>query len=447
MFEELHENLEGLRRVFTDEASPVEAERVAAHLTGCRECWLLATRAMAGHKTTGGIAIPGPLRPLVDLYEMEQTRLEEWLEAQAIWTEVRSLSPKAKRDKVRLTRSLHTLSFLEALLEEGGAAGAPAESEELFYLALLVAGQLPSPRFSVDLKNDLCAECCAEIANARRRSAKWGAARDALKKGAEYARNGSTNGVAEGKLLCVVGALEDDLGNSEEAVGILRQAAGLFEAAAQGFLRSRTFVQLAYILVDVNPAESLQVAEQALSLIPADYPRLVWFAETIRINGLIALGAPHEALLRFNALKVLYEQFREPVIQLRRRFTAARILEHLGRTQRAESLFQEVIASDLEHGLVKDFFLDLVYLLGFYLRRGQTADAIALCRRAGQELSLLEDEEGSGETARDQMREVWRSLEEEVRKGTVGLGATTVLRNYIKAHWRTPASEPPSFQV
>ena len=44
MFEQAHENPEGLRRVFAGEASPVEAERVAAHLTGCRECWLLATQ-------------------------------------------------------------------------------------------------------------------------------------------------------------------------------------------------------------------------------------------------------------------------------------------------------------------------------------------------------------------------------------------------------------------
>ncbi len=120
-------------------------------------------------------------------------------------------------------------------------------------------------------------------------------------------------------------------------------------------------------------------------------------------------------------------------------------MEHLGRPQRAESLFQEVIAGDLEHGLVKNFFLDLVYLLGFYLRRGQSAEAIAVCRRASQELSLLDDEEGSGELARDQMRMVWRRLEEEVKRGNIELGATAVLRNYIKAHWRFPASDPPFF--
>jgi tetratricopeptide (TPR) repeat protein len=445
MFEEAHENLEELRRLFAGQMSPVEAERVAAHLASCRECWLLATRAMAAQQTTGAVTLQPPLGLLVELHEVERARLEEGLEAQALWANLRSLSTKARRDRVRLTRSLHTLGFLGVLLAEGATSG-PSESEELFYLAVLVAGQLPFPKFSVELKHDLCAESYAGLANAHRRLAKWPAAREALKRGTEHAARGLKKGVVEGTLLCVEGALAEDLGNSLEAAGILRRAQGLFEKAEHTFLRSRTFVQLAYVLVDLDPTESLRAIEQASSLIHDDNQRLTLFAEGIKIDCLLALGSTQEALLRFNVLKRLHEQFREPFIQLRVRFTAALILEHLGRSQKAASLFQEVIAGDLEHGLVKDFFLDLVYLFGFYLRRGQTADAIAVCRRAGQELSLLEDEEGSGEPARDQMREVWRSLEEEVRKGKVGLGATTVLRNYIKAHWRTPASEPPSFQ-
>ena len=444
MFEEAHENLEGLRRVFAGQASPAEADRVTAHLMSCRACWLLAVRVIATQKENGPVAVQGPLKPLIDLYEIEQERLEEWLEAQATWIEIRSLTLKARRDKVRLSRSLHTLSFLEVLLEEG-AGGSPSDSEEYFYLALLVAGQLPSSKFSAELKNDLCAECCSEIANARRRLAKWNAARDALKKGSDYAERGSKNGVIEAKVLCVAGALEDDLGNTEEAAEILRRAGELFETSGQTFLLSRTLTQLAYILVDLDAAESLRIVEKALSLIPDNNPRLVMFAEGIKIHCLISLGAPQEALVRFSRLKSIQQQFREPLIQLRRRFNAARLLEYLGRTKKAEVLFQEVIAGDLEHGLVKDFFLDLVYLFGFYLRKGQTSDAIAVCRRASQELSLLDDEEGSSEPARDQMRVVWRNLEVEVRRGTVDLGATATLRNYIKAHWRFPASDPPSF--
>jgi tetratricopeptide (TPR) repeat protein len=438
-----HETLKGLRRLFAGQGAPAEAERAAAHLTSCRECWLLASRAIAAQKAEGELVLQGPLRSVLHLHQVEQSRLQEWLEARATWAELKHLGKKARRDKVRLTRSLHTLGFLEALLEEGAAAGAPAESEEVFYLALLVAGQLPSSDFSVEVKSGLCAECCAEIANARRRQAKWAAARDAVKKGNEYLQRGAGEGVVEGKLLCVAGALEDDLGNTEEAEKLLRAAITLFKAAADSFLESRTLVQLAYILVDIKPAESLRLVEQALSLIPERNPRLVMLAEGIKVDCLIALGLVPEALLRFKALKDLHDQFHEPFVQLRRQFNAARILEHLGRFQRAESLFQEVIAGDLEHGLLRDCFLDLAYLFGFYLRRNQPQEAIAVCRRAAQELSLLDDEDRSGRAARDQMQEVWRGLEEEVRRGGVQLGAPDVLRRYIKAHWKFPASELP----
>jgi tetratricopeptide (TPR) repeat protein len=446
MSDEGHESLEGWRRLLAGETSPAEAEQAAAHLAGCRACWLLAARARSGARFREPLAVPGPLRSLLDLQAFEQGRAREYLEAQAAWAEIRWLGAKARRDKVRLTRTLHNLGFREVLLEEGRGAATPAESEELFYLALLVSQQLPSPRFSAEYQNDLCAECCAEIANARRRLAKWPAAREILKKGLDQAARGSRNGVAEGKILCVEGALEADLGQGAEARQQLKRAADLFEAAGQTLLKSQTLLQLAYTLVDVDPSEGLRVIEQALAVLPADQARLRLLAENLKIDCLLTLGVPEEALLRFKALQGQHEQFQEPFLQLRRRFTVARLLEHLGRFQKAEILFQEVLAGDLEHGLLKDFFLDLVYLFGFQIRRGKLAEAIAVCQRAGQELSLLEEEEGSGPAAREQMRRVWRNLEDAARRGAVELGATRILRNYIVSHWRIPAEEPPCFK-
>ena len=177
---ERHETVEGLRRMFAGEAAVSEVRRSAAHLTNCRECWLLAARALALQKAQGVVVPHGPVQSVIDLQETEQARLAERLDAQALWMELRSLTPKAQREKVRLSRRLHTPAFLDVLLEEGALAS-PKESEEIFYLALLVSG-LPSSQIPTELKNDLCAECCAELANARRRLAKWPAARDALKK-------------------------------------------------------------------------------------------------------------------------------------------------------------------------------------------------------------------------------------------------------------------------
>jgi hypothetical protein len=74
MYDESHETLEGLRRLFAGQASPAEADRAAAHLahlTGCRACWLLAARAIEARKAKGKIVVQGPLRLVVDLHEME----------------------------------------------------------------------------------------------------------------------------------------------------------------------------------------------------------------------------------------------------------------------------------------------------------------------------------------------------------------------------------------
>lgn len=447
MYDAEHLSLWALRRLFDGKASQYESDQAALHLARCRQCWLLAERAMAEQRQCGEIEAKGLLKSVIDLRAIEHGHRLAWLKARASWIEIRSLSTKTRRDKVRLSRALHTSSHLEVLLEAAAVAGSPAESEEISFLALLTAQQLPESKISVKGKNDYCAECCVEIANARRRQAKWNAARDALQKANEYAERGWQGGVPEGKMLCVTGALEDDLGNIEEARKLLRRAAGIFEAAGETLLTSRTLIQMAYILVDLDPAESLRTVEQALFLMPERNPRLLWFAEVIRINCLLTMGSPQEAALRFGDLQALHEQFREPYMQIRGQFTAARILEGLDQPQEAETLFQEVINSDLEHGLVKDFFLDLVYLFGFHLRRENAEAAISVCQRATQELSLLDDEEGSNELARDQMRLVWHNLELAVRKGTAGLGTMAVLRQYIRSHWRTPANAPPSFQT
>lgn len=443
---EVHETLGTLRRLFAGEGAPGEVERATAHITGCRPCWMLAARALAAERAEGGVVLRGVLRSVADLHETEQTRLEEWLEALATWAEIRPLDIRERRNKARFTRSLHTRAFLEVLLAEGEGSVAPADSEECFHLALLVAVQLPSPPFTSELKNDLCAGCCTEIANARRRQARWPGARSALQNAAQYLAKGTHDGVVRGKLLWRTAVLERDLGNLQGAAALLRQAIGLFEATSERLLLSSALAQLAHLYLDTEPDESLRIIEQCLSIIPQESPRLLVFAESIKVDCLMVLGAPQEALLRFRGLTPLYEQFREPFIQLRRQFTAGRLLEHLGRAGKAQHIFEEVIAGDLEHGLLKDFFMDLAYLFGFFLRAERRSEAIAVCRRAAQELSILADEDG-GDSAHDQMRLVWQSLEESVTRGNVTLHATKILRTYLAAHWRQPARDLPSFQA
>src|SRR5206468_11704335 len=125
-------------------------------------------------------------------------------------------------------------------------------------------------------------------------------------------------------------------------------------------------------------------------MIPATDRRLAMFAESIRVDALVTLGAAREAMRRFEALCELYDQFGDPFVQLRRRFTAGRLLEAVGRYDEADKLFNEVIAADLEQRSNKSFFLDLVYLLHSNLRRGDVAGSVSACERALAAISLLD---------------------------------------------------------
>lgn len=441
MTEAWHPGRDLLARVFRGETVIAETEDVVAHLVRCRECWGIGAKIMADQEARGPLR-QDALAAVVNLYRLEEEQLLEPLEGKAAWLEIRSLGPKTRREKVRLTRSLQTRGFVETLLSESRGATNPKESEELACLGLIVAEQLSHKKYSAGSLNSLAAECCAEIANARRRAAAWPGARKALSQAAEYLKK-TANPMVEGQVLCVSGALEADLGHIAPAGKLLGEAVKLFERIPNWTLVGRTLVQLACVVCDAEPEEGLKYANQALSLIPPGNQRLTLFAEVARIDCLINLGDRREALLRFSALQELYDQFPEPFIQLRRRFNEARILECFGSMKKAEKVFLEVLAGDLEHGLVKDLFLDLVYLFGAYLKQGNLEGALEVCRRASRELALLDDEAGSERAAREQMGLVWSRLEQGIADGTVSAGIASALRNYVKTHWLIPADTLP----
>jgi hypothetical protein len=437
-----------MTKVFQGEAPPALAEEIVSHLVGCRECSILAARAIAEQEEIGPLVAEGPLGAVVELYRFEQNRLEERLEAQAAWLGIRPLGPKERRDKVRLTRTLHTRSFLEILMFESRQATNPRDSEEFAYLALLVTHQLPQSKFAPSMRNDLAAECCAQMANARRHAAKWEGAKEVLTRGTEHLKKGSGDRRLEGQILCVAGALEGDLGHRGEAAERLKRALQLFESSQDWLLVGRTMVQLANIVVHTDPEASLTLAERALVLIPPRHQRIRMFAECVRVESLIELGAHREAMLRFDAIQDVFEQFKEPRIQLRRQFTNAQLLEGFGHVRKAEALIQEVIEGDLEHGLMKDLFLDLIYLVGLHLREGDSAGAADVCNRALRELELMAGGSATEKAARGQMKEVWSNLLLEVKRGTItSAKAAEILRDYVQTHWRTPAAEIPVFKA
>src|SRR4051794_16586900 len=114
-----HLGLEVLRRILRGEGRSREAEAAMEHIVSCERC-----RALAGtlieelRAERPGLAGEGPLRLVFDLIDRERQWGVESLAAIAEWAELRRLSRRSQRDRVRMTKACHTLAFLNLALGE-----------------------------------------------------------------------------------------------------------------------------------------------------------------------------------------------------------------------------------------------------------------------------------------------------------------------------------------
>jgi tetratricopeptide (TPR) repeat protein len=363
---------------------------------------------------------------------MEQSSLETALVAAAAVADLRHASRRARREAVVRDRKKHNDGFVRGLLAESRATSSPPEAEEWAGLALIASQQIPPDAVSPEVRADLQSECLCEIASARRRSARWNSAREALRQGYEIAKKGTGSLFVRGMLSAIEGLIEGDCGGLERAEELLNRATENFmEVSSRGYA-AKAKIQIAYVLLDVAPERSIEILSTAEKMIPESDKRLTMFAESIRIDALITRGQAHEALLRFDSLFSLYEQFGDPFVQLRRRFTAGRLLESLGYFSEADSLFAEVIAADLEQRSNKSYFLDQIYMVGSYLRRGDAESGVKVCTQAIMALSSMDlDEESEG-----QMRKLWSSIAAKIKSERLTLSVITAARQYIKTQWR-----------
>ena len=434
---ERHTSPQDLEELLNPNASLAQTRTIASHLFACSDCWRKASPTLMQITSSWGAMGPQgradrdpALRSLIQRFTQEQAYLEERLLAQTVVGELKGLSRKARRDRLA-KHSRRSQALIAELLAESRLSS-PLEGEEWANLALLVCHQLPDDQFTDRARADLLAETFTELASSRRRSARWTAAREALRLGFESAKRGSQNPTVEGLLLAVEGAIEGDIGDLHRADEVLTQARKNFEAAGERRLAARTVVQLAYVLMDAEPERSLALLQESGFTIPDNDKRLSLLAESTRIDCLITLGHCAEALRRFADLSDLWDQFADPFFQLRRKFMSGRLLEGLGHFEDADSLFNQVIAVDLEQRSTKSLFLDMIYLYGSYVKRGDLGKAMETCQRAIRDLGVLELETDSER----QMRQLWNSLGKQAQQGKVSLETLLKARGFIRNQWR-----------
>ncbi|MEP7012081.1 MAG: hypothetical protein ABJC13_17285 [Acidobacteriota bacterium] len=435
-----HFEQEALRRILSGEGGSLETEDAAEHLLFCDRCRAVAGTLLEELRTEIQPGLPkgGRLQVVFDLIDRELQSGVVSLTALAEWAGVRCLpNRRSQRERDRMAKACHTTAFLKLVL--GGLKEEPngEEAEFLASLAFLtIEGMLQRQRTTLFSSRDLQAEVWTAVANARRRAAEWRRVHQALDNAERHLKEGTGDRRLKAGLLSITASTLDDEGHVSQALDALEECKAIYESLAEWDRVARTLIQMANVLEPIKPDQGLLALDRALPLIPVENLFMRLSADFVRVECLIGIGRPSEALRVFNRsfhLLALSPRIRP---RIRGRFTTARLLDALGFKQSAERFFDDVVDQDIEHDLVKDAFLDLLYLYERHMRAGDPDKAARVCRRALTDPALAT-------IAHEQLQALWTLLLEAVAIHPISQERLSALRQYVNVHWKHPAATPP----
>src|SRR6185295_1419956 len=295
-----HVEREALRRILGGEAGPLEAEDAAEHLLACDRCRAVAGTLLEEFRAANHPGLPsgGPLQVVFDVVDRERQWGVESLTALAEWAEVRRLpSRRSQRERVRMAKACHTTAFLKLLLGELKEEAGWEEAEFLASLALLVIEAMHQRRrTTLRASHDLQAEVWTAVANVRRRAAEWRRAHQALDNAERHLKEGTGDRRLKAGLLSITASTLADEGHVFQALDVLEKCKVICQGLDDWELLARTLVQAANALAGTEPAKGLAALDQAAPLIPADDFYLLLLAELLRVECLLEVGKPLEAL-------------------------------------------------------------------------------------------------------------------------------------------------------
>jgi tetratricopeptide (TPR) repeat protein len=400
-----HLGLEAIRRILRGEGGNREAENAAEHIVSCGRCRALAGTLVDELDAEGSRPRrEGPLQLVLDLIDQERQWAVEPLAAIAEWAELRRMSRRSQRDRVRLTKACRTIPFFRLVLSELKEESSWEEAEFLAGLALLSIEAMNQRQQITQASNhDLQAEVWTAVASTRRRAAEWQRAHQALANAERHLKEGTGDLRLKAGLLSARASTLGDEGYVSQALDALEECKATYDGLSEWSLLARTLLQQANVLAGTEPAKGLAALDHAVPLIPPEDSYLTLLAELLRVECLIELGKPSEALQVYRRCSLIFITDPRIRIRIRGRFTGARLLDALGFKRQAERLFGEVIDRDIEHELYKDAFLDLLYLYERHVKAGDPEKAARVCRRALTDSVL-------SAVAHQQIKDLWTQL-------------------------------------
>jgi tetratricopeptide (TPR) repeat protein len=400
-----HLDLRFLRGLLGGEAGSQEMEPAAEHLVACESCRTLAGTVLDEIRAEDPqFQVADPLQVVAALIDRERQWGVESLAAVAEWAELRRLPRRSQRDRVRMSKVCQTKAFFGLVLGELKEEPCWREAEFLAGLALLcVQGMSRQGQIAVAAGHDLQAEAWIAVANSRRRAAEWVRAHQALANAQRHLEKGTKQPQRRAEFLSITASTLADEGQVFEALEALYECQEIYQNHSEWTLLAHTLVKLANVLVEKKPVQALAALDRALPLIPQEDCYLTLLAEMLRVECLIVVHKPNEALRVFRRCSRLLTLNSQIRVRIRTKFTGARLLDALGFKRQAERLFDEVVDRDIEHELYKDAALDLLYLYQHHVKAGDLEKAARAYRRALTELSV-------SEVAHQQICDLWAPL-------------------------------------
>lgn len=269
---------------------------------------------------------------------------------------------------------------IESLIRQT-AKEEPFKAVDLAHLGLELALHLDSAEYGDGRVNDFIGSAYGNLAHAKRRAGDLQGAAEAIGQGRNYLGEGTGDPVEDAMLGVTTAALLNDMGEFQEAVGLLNTVLRLFRSVGdtRGFAYTR--IQQASILAFYDSAEAISIAEEALGILPESHN----FAE-LSARHTIAwcyndLGDHDEALQIVRTYDYLYARFDDPVTVGQRLWLIGRIYSKSRNYEAASAVLDEAYDMYLSSNLFFEATLITLDRIEAMIYRKQIEQALEAARK------------------------------------------------------------------
>lgn len=286
--------------------------------------------------------------------------------------------PARQRLLVHNNSRYHTLPLAELLLDSAWERGfdEPAGAELLAELALEVVDRIDVDTFGEEMLDDVRGRAWGLRGNFRRILADLPGAKAAFAKAHELLATGTGDLLERARLLTLESTLLRLQARLDEAAGMLDETIGIYRALDETHLVGRTMISQALLENEAgDPETAIGLLREAQSLLePEREPHLVRLVQNNLVGFLSELGRYEEAMRLMPALRARVVQDGTRTELLRLRWQEGKIHLGLGNEERAEAAFLEVRKGFVDQGLAYDAAAVSLQLAALYTRQRRTPE-------------------------------------------------------------------------